>query len=1000
MKTTAWKAVVTRAVGLLAAGLPLMALRSDGTDIPYCRIDAMERTPVIDGVITKGEWPDQSLVRLSRGYHAQHGIRLYFAFDDSCLYVGAYVEDEQLWADGNGGGTGNAWEHRNDDAIEWFFDPDNSRDSALMPNDRFLGLNIGFPGGPVNGPGIVSRYSWNQGDGLGGTPGVPGGMAPGLVYAVHHDGTVNNPADVDAGYSMEVAVPWSALRMAPPADGQCIGVNAVIFFDQAGGLWDTTYNRFVEPKSLRFTRSLFPDEFVELRGSTRTPTMGGILGPVDYVRLQFHRNADATPPGPVSSLSADDARPYSVRLNWMWPGGNGNQGLCAGLDIRYATAALTAANATAAKRWPARLAPAPAGTAASTRVMGLAPGSNYWFAVRAFDLADNLGEWRVTGPVRTPTTAQFGIRVAPAVYKGAVRVAPGGRYFMTENGANFVPVGHHFALGDMVIRYIYPADVWNSYVTPPQFVNFSLTPGAMATVTNHLTKLAANGVTVMRIWLEEFYSPVQNDGNFSAANGAYWLEFPRGNYNPAMSQLMNTLLRLCAERGIYVLVVPISTYDYERCFTRTCWYSGNGGPLTDIHQFWHSPEALQMCKDRWAWVIGQIKAGGYEDAVFGYDVLNEWDGFLYGTDQDGAGHAAFTEALAQYVRSLDGEHLVMSSNGIFDPRGPHGALSLYKDVFDGSLPHMYLPASEVPDANPFPFKGTAIFQQHSELTAWWTLNQLSRRPVLDSEWMPCALSPYTASFTEQDDNLITRVLWFTELCSGAAGAGLRLPGKVRDPNLQLTDTMLGLQRTISAFVENGSKNPSFDFRDFPSENWRGQISVAAPGSAVLVTGCSDGRKGLAYLLQDKNVTSATVSGATLTVDNLLTAGAQYKAEFWRPLPNQQSPAAVVSGTISGRSVNFAVPAFTDDWAVRFYVSNGAAGVPVSRIRIPFIHNNWVWWNVLDGVSGQWVNPPGSGYLYAPREIVATGLKEYRWYWIGVFDAVSGSWLMSQWVGTF
>src|SRR4029078_631813 len=45
-----------------------------------------------------------------------------------------------------------------------------------------------------------------------------------LKTAVHVRGTINNPADRDEGWSVEIAIPWQALaqyahRSAPPAEG-------------------------------------------------------------------------------------------------------------------------------------------------------------------------------------------------------------------------------------------------------------------------------------------------------------------------------------------------------------------------------------------------------------------------------------------------------------------------------------------------------------------------------------------------------------------------------------------------------------------------------------------------------------------------------------------------------------------------------------------------------------------------------------------------------------
>ena len=135
-------------------------------------INALQSTPVIDGSINAYEWPEQHVIKLSRAFHDQRDIKLYYAHDAQYLYLAADVEDQQLWADGFGAGAGNIWENSDDDSIEWYFDLDQSKDTYLQSNDRFLALNIGNFTDPVNGSGIVSRRSFNSGNGLGGAAGA------------------------------------------------------------------------------------------------------------------------------------------------------------------------------------------------------------------------------------------------------------------------------------------------------------------------------------------------------------------------------------------------------------------------------------------------------------------------------------------------------------------------------------------------------------------------------------------------------------------------------------------------------------------------------------------------------------------------------------------------------------------------------------------------------------------------------------------------------------
>lgn len=972
----------------------------------------MERTPTIDGVLFPGEWPRETGLRLSRAFRNEHAIHLYFAWDSLFLYLAANVEDADLWADGNGGGAGEYWETWNDDSIEWYLDPDLSRDPKLMPGDRLLALNIGNVANPKNGSGIVSRRSFNRGTGDGGAVGLftPGVLPSGLVYRTVHYGTVNNPADRDVGYSIEVALPWSALGRAAPRDGELMGMNVVVISDDTGGTRDWSDYRDVVPPALRFTLPVRPDEYVEMKCGYQSGSQSGLWGPIDYLTVQFHRPDDSTPPGPVTEFRVLKRRPYAVKLAWRNPGDNGSHGVCSAIELRYSTRPLTVQNLSSGSLWPIRDSPSPSGQSQQSWVMGLQPGTQYWFAVRARDEAENTGPLSALGPVTLPTLEEAGVLIPPERYRGAVRLAAGGRYFMTEDGANFVPVGHHFLFPDHRTRGLYPTNVW----TDSGFINWAEQPGALAAFTNYVAQLSASGVTVMRIFLETFFSPVKEDGAFNADNGAYWLEFPRGRYNPAMALFIRDLLRYCGEHGIYVILSPFETDRWDEYLHRTCWSSQHGGPLTQINDFFLNSDVLAMCKARWAWVIQQVKASGYEDVVMGYEPLNEWDSWEWTRphphpDIDAWYRAVFMIQLAQFLRSQDSDRLLLSSNAQTDPRGAIAAVTFYSPWFDAALPHLYFAGCSQPWDNPFSFRATTIVSEQARGIAWWTLNRLNQKPVMDGEWspkdelMPDPSSPrYFDRFTETEDNLFTRYLWFSELCAGAAGPGLRIQGGVRAyaRGLLLSDYMHGVQASLSRFVENGSRSPTFSLVDFPSQNWRGHLKVLATPAAIFVTGCSDGQKGFVYLFQDRNITQMTVTGAWLRVDQLLTAGSVFRAEFWRTTPWQTSPTMVVTGTVSGTSVYFPIPAFTEDWAVRFFIANGASGRPTHGIRMPVQTQGWVWWNVLDGASWTWVNPAGSGYVFSPVEVRASHLREKRWYWLGVWDVGRQDWLHGQWFGFF
>jgi hypothetical protein len=73
-------------------------------------VHALQASPTIDGIINEQEWPGKQAANLSRAFHDKRGIKLYYAHDAKYLYLAADVEDQQLWADGSGNGTGNIWD--------------------------------------------------------------------------------------------------------------------------------------------------------------------------------------------------------------------------------------------------------------------------------------------------------------------------------------------------------------------------------------------------------------------------------------------------------------------------------------------------------------------------------------------------------------------------------------------------------------------------------------------------------------------------------------------------------------------------------------------------------------------------------------------------------------------------------------------------------------------------------------------------------------------------
>ena len=137
--------------------------------------------------------------------------RVKMVWDQECLYLGARLEEPHLWATLVRRDA--VIYHDND--FEIFIDPDGD-------NHLYYELEINALG-TVWDLLLVRPYR-------DGGPAIDAWDIQGLRTAVALDGTLNDPSDLDRGWTVEVAVPWSVLkqcagRRAPPAGGDIWRLN-------------------------------------------------------------------------------------------------------------------------------------------------------------------------------------------------------------------------------------------------------------------------------------------------------------------------------------------------------------------------------------------------------------------------------------------------------------------------------------------------------------------------------------------------------------------------------------------------------------------------------------------------------------------------------------------------------------------------------------------------------------------------------------------------------
>lgn len=893
---------------------------------------------VIDGNLSDADWSSAYEVFRTQATRNDRAVSVKMMYNDAGLFLSARVQDAHLWADGTGAGAGNRWEVETDDSITFYFDPNDSRDEFFQSTDRAFGINLGNPADPLNRSdgGTVRRWKYVKGDGAGGAPDVNGNgvLNAGMAYATQVQGTINNNSDTDVGWSTEVFMPWAALNMSgPPAHGQTIGMNFDMIQDNDGGPRNQIDNRSNPDPNVRFLQPDFIDDNVQGVQSSYTATQAGIHGPVDYADVMFVDPRAGQRPAAISLQTVTGVSPFGARLNFNAPAGTTTGlGDVSGYEVRYSSAPIDSEGKwLEATAFSNSYVPRLRGLQESLRLAILTPGTAYFAAVRAVDAAGNLGD--ISNNVTFTTSA-----LPVTGYKGNIIPSPHGRTLMFENGQPFAAVGDHLGLTWQYTRTAFPGLIWDN--VNHQFLNFS-DPAhtAVENLDAYLDSLQAQGINTMRVYLE--LGNVYTQGNPGPLPvGTDWIEDSSGVYNPDMRSFVTSLLNRASTRGMYLILSPFDTFSFDTAFNvEGPWGTAQGGPLTNINQFFQNPlgvlnqQTLDISQNRMQAVVNWVNASGAADHVLGYEFLSEWDSYqwtLWPTDDSEPGRetefrtrARFMELLAQFVKHLSPDHLVLNSTIAPDPRGPLARLDFYSRSFDALVPHIYTASNQEPINNPQADKSILPAEEMGYFTSYWISNRTDHAPMLNGEWgmtrrlWPGGLPQYSAAFTQQQDEAIFRTVTWSGFASGQFGAGLRIAtDELAFRGMLLTDTMRAIQHSFSAFV----KSPSLpiNYANFNFDNLAGRINVSsAAGKTLLSWGVSDGAQGLAYILQDGNRSSGTVSDAVLTIDGLR-ADQIVDAEVWLTGPGVTGPLATVGGVFvaSGQYV-LALPAFAQDVVVKF-----------------------------------------------------------------------------------
>ena len=210
----------------------------------------VDSPPTIDGRLDEPCWQRATKSpRFADLVHATPGrfdTQAAVLWDDECLYVGYWIEEPNVEA-----------RHTQRDALIY---EDNDVELFIAGRDAYYELE-------VNARGTIYEvfFVWEDAyersgyahmpefarDAAGARPfdgvdfrhprgsriGFWGWDMPGLRWAVHVDGTLNDAGDVDRGWTVEVAVPWHSLAPLAQADGRALPPND-------GDVWAMDFSRF------------------------------------------------------------------------------------------------------------------------------------------------------------------------------------------------------------------------------------------------------------------------------------------------------------------------------------------------------------------------------------------------------------------------------------------------------------------------------------------------------------------------------------------------------------------------------------------------------------------------------------------------------------------------------------------------------------------------------------------------------------------------------------
>ena len=410
-------------------------------------------------------------------------------------------------------------------------------------------------------------------------------------------------------------------------------------------------------------------------------------------------------------------------------------------------------------------------------------------------------------PVVSPVSISrgSGVTEAPARLPW-IQVAAGSPYFVTDEGADWTPIGQNDAISWPELHGVFRRR-------------------DLATMETYLALLARSGVTVLRLMLEYCHREHR------------YFEAPAGRMVPAMVRLWDDLFAACERHGLRILLTPFDTFWMWLRWKKHPYNTAQGGPCPDRTQLLTCPATRQAIKARLLFVTERWGGSG---ALFAWDLWNEIHASHAGDDPN-----RLHEFIADVSATLRTAELRL--HGRAHPQtvsvfGPHltrdpaiGEAVFRHPALDFASIHFYEHGT-IDD----PRDTVAPALSTGRLTASALRETAAGRPFFESEHGPIhTFKDHHRTLPEPFDDEYFRHMQWAHFASGGAGGGMRWPN--RHPH-SLTAGMRRAQHGLSAFL------PLLDWSRFQRRNLNEEVAIEAP-HGVAAFACGDEEQAVVWLLR-------------------------------------------------------------------------------------------------------------------------------------------------------